>query len=441
MRPEQGVRPVHTSAVCALALLLAAGAVEVRAQSTGAVRGQLVHDDALVGAEVTVRGAGLADSTDADGEFLITDVPDGRQVLEARHPWLFRLGLSPLEQSVTVRPSDTVHVDFAIPGTESLIARLCPDSVARGGRARGAFVGQLVRRDNGEPLRGVRMRVAWSDSPPEARGDASSRLVRTDRVGRFTVCGVPGGSVFQALVGSGRYGQWTGTLTMPERGFLNGRVAYTGPQDSPGTAGGSGEDFVARPESPEYVLPPLTVPISPGTGLDGFPRRRENREGHFFTREEILATSPARLTDVFEDRQFEKVRVRYDYPGGHSGPYDLRLFDPDGPGTWCTPGLVVDGRAIPHEWVREGKWSLNRYDPDEIEAMEVYWKFGEVPTSFRGAISPDLQNLWSGTSVTSDGRRQPIDERRPIAEMQDWVQRCGTVVLWTERSGRLAQNQ
>lgn len=445
-RPNRSHAPSHavrTVAAWAVLLLLAPGTGEAQQAATGTVRGQLVRDGPVAGVAVTVRGTDRADTTDANGEFLIDGVPAGSRVLEARLPWQSRFELPPFEHSVTVRSGDTVDVEVEVPGNRSLAARACRTRDRATERERGVFVGQLVGHGTDEPLRNVRMRVAWSDSVSADRRRTGSRLVRTDSVGRFTVCGIPQGTALQALVGTGRYGRRTGSLRMPEEGFLARRIRYVGPSDAPvGRPSGNGE-LVAGPRSPDYVLEPLTVPISPETGLAGFRHRRENLDGFFFTREEILASNPRQLTDVFQDRSVPKVRVEYEYPGRHSGPYRLRIFDPDGPGYWCTPGLIVDGNAVPYRWVREGKWSLNRYDPEDVVAMEVYWKPGEVPKAFRGGVAADLRNLWPAASGRSgEAARtasEPAGQQRPSLRSMDRLGRCGTVVLWTGRSGRLAE--
>jgi len=181
-----------------------------------------------------VRGGSAADTTDRDGNYLLSGVPAGTRIVEARHPRLTRPGLTPLQHTVEVRAGETVRLDLPVP----------------------------------HPLPSTR--IAWSDSAAGPQPDTGSRLVRTDSAGRFTVCGVPRGSAVQALVGTGRYGRLTGTVRIPYSGFLSREITYStsgGARDS--TAERAGEELLAGPDSTAFVLEPLNVRIQ-RNGLAGF---------------------------------------------------------------------------------------------------------------------------------------------------------------------------
>lgn len=419
-----------------LILILVVPAAPVRAQgeTTGTVVGGITQGKPLPGAVVSIRGTGRADTTDQEGVFVLTAVPAGRQVLEARHPRLTRLGLAPLQQEVEVGVGDTTRVKLPVPGAGSFVDQFCPDSAA-GSAERGAFAGQLVHVGTGRPLGGVRLRVAWLDSvrlPAGREPSTGARLSRTDSAGRFTVCGVPAGSTIQALVGAGGSGRLTDVFRMPEDGFLHRRIAYRTRGERPPS--GNNDSLLSTrstaPDSADFVLPPLTVPIETGETMAGFRRRRKNRDGHFFTREEILSTDPVRLSDVFRHRSLPEVDVEFD-PDSRSNPYRVRLFDPNsGWQSWCAPGLVVDGRVIPRKWIEKGLRSVNDFDPSEIEAMEVYWKKAEVPSSLEEGASSEPEGHEPTEPIFQGG--DPTG--RPLKD--GWRPDCGAILLWTGEGGQ-----
>lgn len=277
-----------------------------------------------------------------------------------------------------------------------------------------------VGTDNHVPIR-----VAWSDSVAGGASRTGSRLVRTDDGGRFTVCGIPSASRVQALVGTGRYGRRTGVFMMPDDGFLSREFTYVLP-DAPIPDAGADTARAAKvpePDSARYVLPPLEVPIPPETVLEAFRRRRENRQGHFFTGDEITETDPTWLSDVFRNRGIFEVNVEFE-PDASPGPYRIGLFDPDsGRRTWCRPNLVVNGRPVPRAW------SLNDFLPEEIAAMEVYWIRNETPLSFRQGVAPDLARLGAGNPAFRGGEAEGPPTSRPVSD--DFFRDCGAILLWT----------
>lgn len=259
-----GGLPAALTLVGLLATPLAARQ-EAAADPSGAVRGRLVRGQPLSGAVVTVRGTAVADTTDASGAFLLAGVPPGPRVVEARHPQLARLGLAPLEQTVRVTAGDTVFLPLAVPSARAFRSRLCPDSGEKG-RGDGVFVGKLVRRETGRPLPGVRVRVAWRDPASPSGAGSGGRLVRADSVGRFVACGIPPGSVLQALIGTGEAGRRTDIFRMPENGYLVRRIAY-GEAEEPAAAAPDTAEPWPLPNLPAdvpVIVPPLRVPIEGG---------------------------------------------------------------------------------------------------------------------------------------------------------------------------------
>lgn len=139
------------------------------ADTTGTVAGRVLGRDAgepLAGAEVELsvgeeRRTAVADGA---GRFRFGDVPSGRHAVRAVAP-----GYRPQQLVVTVRPGDTVRVEFSL-------ARV--DREER----RAVILGQVLNARTGEPVAGAGVRV---------RGTAIGAF--TDSLGRYGLEDVPPG--------------------------------------------------------------------------------------------------------------------------------------------------------------------------------------------------------------------------------------------------------
>ncbi len=104
------IRSLRIAAFVLLAFLMTGIQVHLSAQSTGVVAGR-VRDAAsqrpLSDAQVSIPGTGLGALSNAQGAFLIRDVPPGEVTVRAEI-----LGYSAREQTVTVRAGQTANVDF-----------------------------------------------------------------------------------------------------------------------------------------------------------------------------------------------------------------------------------------------------------------------------------------------------------------------------------------
>lgn len=100
---------VHTTLVAALAL---AGATAATAQTTGSVTGTVVDLNSrqpLDGAQVTIVGTQLGGLANAEGRFLILNVPVGPRAVRVE-----RIGYATSEQRVTVVAGQAARVDFQL---------------------------------------------------------------------------------------------------------------------------------------------------------------------------------------------------------------------------------------------------------------------------------------------------------------------------------------
>jgi hypothetical protein len=123
-------------------------------------------------------------------------------------------------------------------------------------------------------------------------------------------------------------------------------------------------------------LEELEVSVRTLTWMPGFRERRRSATGHFFTKSEIEDADPSYLTQLLRGR--EGVRIGLDH-GAHGADRRYPQFYYRGPGragVFCRPVVFVDG-----EMMGPGRRYLrfNEIPPDEVLAMEVYYRERDVP--------------------------------------------------------------
>ncbi|HEY4218117.1 MAG TPA: SusC/RagA family TonB-linked outer membrane protein [Gemmatimonadaceae bacterium] len=168
--------------VTALAALIAL-AIPAGAQQTGIVRGTVTDSTArspIAGVQVVVTGSAHGTVTNADGQYVIRDIPAGPITLSAQ-----RIGFAPSQRHITVVAGQTVVVDFAINPVAAILSEVV--SVGYGTSSRhevssaiasvdstaisnqpvagvdnalqGKVAGVQVMQNSGEPGGGVSIRV------------------------------------------------------------------------------------------------------------------------------------------------------------------------------------------------------------------------------------------------------------------------------------------
>lgn len=209
-------------------------------------------------------------------------------------------------------------------------------------------------------------------------------------------------------------------------------------------------------------LEELEVSVRSLTWVPGFRERRRSATGHFFTRSEIEEADPSYLTRLLRGR--EGVRIGLDR-GAHGADKRYPQFYYRGPGdagVFCRPVVFVDG-----EMMGPGRRYLrfNEIPPDEVLAMEVYYRERDVPENIEyehrepgsGADGPDdVASTEQGRGVGgAPGARQvlaatgledvldsPVPQRDEdldlsrtvLADLYDRpprLEHCGAVFVWT----------
>lgn len=124
----------------------------------------------------------------------------------------------------------------------------------------------------------------------------------------------------------------------------------------------------------------------------GFRERRDERTGHFFTREEIARRDPEHLTELL--RGAEGVHIGFN----RSAPSGSKLtpqFYQRGTrrGLFCRPAIFVDGDVTGpgQPW-----WYFDEIPAEEVLALEVYYRPQDVPESI------DYRGLWALSGTGSD---------------------------------------
>jgi hypothetical protein len=146
-------------------------------------------------------------------------------------------------------------------------------------------------------------------------------------------------------------------------------------------------------------LEPILVTSYRRTRLEasGFYQRRRMGLGHTFTREEIEARAPFRVSDLFRMVPgADIVGVR----GGRSGAVQLRRG--------CTPDLVVDGIRIPNPGPIDDVLSVG-----DLEALEVY--HGSSPSLTLTTSTCGVIKAWTRQGGAQEGGELPRLDRFVVA--------------------------
>ncbi len=96
--------------VAALALTAFAAPQPLSAQERGAIRGTVTDaqtGEAIAGAQISIRGTGIGTITNADGRYVLTNVPTGRVDLRVEY-----IGYAPVSRTLTIPAGETLTEDF-----------------------------------------------------------------------------------------------------------------------------------------------------------------------------------------------------------------------------------------------------------------------------------------------------------------------------------------
>lgn len=156
--------------------------------------------------------------------------------------------------------------------------------------------------------------------------------------------------------------------------------------------GVDGLDVVMTPTV--QTLAPVTVEArreSATPRLRGFYERKEQRNGHFITRERIERTHSFSFTDLL--REIPGVTIR------RIGQIDKAVRFRGSP---CPPLVFIDGFAA-----SAAEFDLEMLDPGMLEGVEVYPGSASVPSVFVGPRNLDRCGVVAVWSRPAPSRRRP----------------------------------
>jgi len=339
-----------------------------------------------VAADLRVRllGTDFEATTNADGRFLIPDLPPGRfrlavappDVAESELGWqdvwlsgnqttqielrLDRIGAPPRAAS---EPSSVDSVRWVLRSigirTTERVDSLIESSLNT--TERGRLLGRVFDRSSGRAIAGAEVSLHRTDQMAVARND-----------GRFALGDVPSGQYVMQTRMLG-YASRTDTVTIPPGLVIEAEIALT---------------------NQPIALDPITVNVH-SRWLDSngfFERRMSGLKGAFYTRRDIEEKKPATFTDLLRDipavnmvsDEVGKMAVRFRRVTTIVGPDAA-----DEGNRGCTPAVYYDG--IP---LNTGFDRLHNIHVPFIDGVEVYV-----------------------------GAATPIEYKHP----------CGVILIWTRR--------
>jgi len=228
--------------------------------------------------------------------------------------------------------------------------------------------GASVRLTLFSSLSGQRVAEAAVRLGTMGRGETFELVEASDASGRVRFEGVPVGMYRVEVLPPG-YGAESFTLMVP----LGGEVE---------------RDLSLAMAVP---LPAVTVEgerIHTALARRGFYDRRSHGFGRHYSREQILATNPTRLSDALA--RVPNVSVR----GTVSGMAVLNLTATDArAGGTCVLDVYVDGAEV---MTPEGLFDGDMIPVDDVLGMEVYLRTTHVPMQYRRGRGCGAVLIWTG---------------------------------------------
>lgn len=350
--------------------------------SSGRVHGRVVTEDGempLSGAEVRLQAANVSRSarTDSDGSFAFDGLAAGKA----------RLTVSRSEYR-------TRTLSLRVPEDRPLkiTVRLQPRSPGDAGRASvptdstGAIAGRVLTRSTGEPIAGAGVTM-----------EGQNRFGITGEDGRFVLSDLAPGSHELTVRAVGAHPAVRSVRVAPD----------------------SVVRLEVRMEANPVALRDLEVEVESRSFLPGFLQRRESREGHFLVKAEIDSIDPSGVPDLLDS--LEGVRREFNpSPGPLGRAWDIGVLNRGpGPGLYCRPTLVLNGRRAP----------FTRYEDIEVGrvlALEVYLEPSEVPDGIDLRLEDRFRPL-TGIGVFQGGGPPTRGDG-----VQPFMTECGAVLVWTE---------
>lgn len=461
-------RPARLSVLLVFGLAALAGSATVALAQTaasGSIEGRLVTIDGSIplgNVLVYLAGTAHADTTDIDGLFQLTEIPEGQYDLLWHHPELADHGITPRAEPVRVQRGQAARVTLHAEVSGSRIVGCevqggAVSGVVRVGRTGTTMAGAVVRLLEGEreratqraglggrflfcglaagsyriaarllELRETRLPVEvtatgatfvevdllLADADPNRPARLLGRILDAstgEPIAGAEVRIAPGApAVLADRSGGFHFADIApGTLRV-----LATQIGYREAEGQVEIAAGETVRIEVRMSTTPLQLDPITVTATRqrmGRMAD-FQFRRARGWGTYVMRNEIVRRSPARLTQMVEDAGMAVVNTQVGTGDPQDGfQYGLGLFNER---QRCAPMVFVDGIRLTYMADRSGAAAaaeaadaLNMIHPLEVEGMEIYTGASQIPAEFGGYTARcGVVAVWTRGSFGADLR-------------------------------------
>ncbi|MEO5903618.1 MAG: carboxypeptidase regulatory-like domain-containing protein [Gemmatimonadaceae bacterium] len=175
----------------------------------------------LVAADSPARFARTA-MTDAQGRYMLKDVPDGHHMLGFFHPLLDSIGVDAPLREVFVAESRPVYADLAIPSAKRIRTAICGHQPWADSGA--VIVGIVRNATNGSPAAEATVMAEWVELSLRRDGLVSRhvprRVAKTSDNGWFAMCNVPNAGTIALVASLGADSTDMVEVRAPADGFM-----------------------------------------------------------------------------------------------------------------------------------------------------------------------------------------------------------------------------
>lgn len=361
-----------------------------------------LHGRPLPGAFVGIVGMNVSAMSDSLGRFVLPGVPLGTHRVVMQHDVLDAIGLSAAGARAVVN-SERDSVIVAVPSFATLWRAAC--GAAPLPPAAAGFMFGTVARAN-RPVPQATVSATWLDLSTQKQ---MVMEVAADSTGNFALCGVPTTSRLSLRASTGAsVGAWTETSPLDKERIARRDLAIAAAStmrfDVPSTTTGTGS-VERAPASRITTIDSVRGPANTTPRDSAMRLFEENRRigiGRFFSREDLEKSRDRRMSDVLGQLPGmkaqtgsggqgwilpnrgvgTKVNTSINTAGSQAACEAPRQDSPGGGGrscaTACYPHVYVDGIDISPNEVP----NLNRFTPDQLEAIEFYASAGQVPRAY-----------------------------------------------------------
>ncbi len=329
----------------------------LRGTVTDTVRAPLALAEIIVANDSNQTDALRTARAGADGRFSFPGISPGRYSVTVR-----RIGFIPIQIGITLEEGSPQTLEFELVPRPQLLPDVVVEVEGPSGRAGGPLFRGVVVDTADQPI--ALAEVIVGGATPKTRGPYK---VTTREQGRFAFPKMRDGRYF---------------ITVRRIGYLPVQVSVRIEPETPRTL-----KFVmyARPfDLPDVVVEALRFDVVRAV------RRAHAYEGTFLTRDDIEDAAPVVLGDLVGKYFFGVSRETFAEPNlGFSFPRTKSVLYGLGDtnsavsaalgfrGVDCPPVISINGQPP-----RAG-WSVNDFDPQQIEAIELYRKKGIIPFEFQ----------------------------------------------------------